>query len=217
MADQTSICPVCGVDNPPGRNFCKSCGCELDSGPEPEAIEQDPHPDHGEVQTKGSRSVSLVAVIAIVALALAAAAGAFVIGSQDGGSSEGAGDDVPQPQPNGLALPRVVCMERAVGKGAEWELVLKSEPDQCTFLYEGANVEQWFDFQILNSEDLRWLSWTADSAIAEGTYWGMGPEEATFRLSRPRTVCGERVFTWVRTIRTRYESSPGAAITGCRN
>ncbi len=94
------------------------------------------------------------------------------------------------------AEPQVVCISSSSPVESPAGFYSR-RPGACDFL---ANGRPAADAYMVQMRRIHWLHWGAQSAVGRGVSLVnmVGPVFAKVRLTRPRTVCGHRVFTVAR-------------------
>lgn len=122
-----------------------------------------------------------VGVFAVVLIAMVAGAAPVGAANPDGPSTN-----------LRAAKPKVLCMKYETQR-----LFLKARPANCDFIDANADLDAFSSWALLPTRRVRWTHWGHRSAIGEGKGFlrGVGWRPNRVRLSRPRTVCGRKVFT----------------------
>jgi hypothetical protein len=127
-----------------------------------------------------------VKTVAVLAAALIAV---VVAGPASAGSTDLDG----QPTSPHAAKPKVLCM-----KYSTEQLYLRARPANCDFIDADVDLDQPFtSWAVIPTRSVRWTHWGHRSALGKGKGFlrGVGWRPNRVRLSRPRVVCGRKVFT----------------------
>jgi len=88
--------------------------------------------------------------------------------------------------------PKVLCM-----KYRSERLFVRARPANCDFIDANADLDSLTSWALIPTRSVRWTHWGHRSALGKGKGFmrGVGWRPNRVRLSRPRVVCGRKVFT----------------------
>ena len=93
------------------------------------------------------------------------------------------------------AKPKVLCMKYQTGR-----LFVRARPANCDFIDADADLGALTSWALVPTRSVSWTHWGHRSALGKGKGFmrGVGWRSNRVRLSRPRTVCGRKVFTRIK-------------------
>lgn len=93
------------------------------------------------------------------------------------------------------AKPKAFCM-----KYKNQRTFTTARPANCDFIWAEADLDYLTSWALIPTRSMRWVSWGQRSAYGKGKGFarGIGWRPNRIRLSRPRMVCGRKVFTRLR-------------------
>jgi len=90
------------------------------------------------------------------------------------------------------AKPKVLCMKYKSGR-----TFVRARPANCDFVDANADLDALTSWALIPTRSMKWSHWGRSSALGKGKGFlrGYGWRPNKVRLSRPRVVCGRKVFT----------------------
>jgi hypothetical protein len=90
--------------------------------------------------------------------------------------------------------PKVICITKF--KGTRLYGTYRYRPQHCVLHQRYKSSASVYLMDIVR---VHWKRWDAQKAVGKGKYWVEmnGPVKAKFKLAKPRTSCGQRLFTEV--------------------